>query len=164
MQAILESFLNEGPRKVYPVGTMPLPRRGTPGNIGSVASWGPAPATRSTVTATSDDVTQICAEVQASRCTPDKDSTHLQQPSQSPDNTADTYSPLISPSSTDDSIFLVSDSMAGQEKIPQQGSQKSDPPHLESIPHPSKLSPSKVPTRPVATSVSSAPSGYPPDI
>ena len=121
-------------------------------------------ATRSTVTATGDDVTQICADVQASRCALDKDSTYLQQPSQSSDNAADIYSPLISPSSNDDSVFLVSDSMTGQEKIPQQGAQQSDPPHLESIPHPSKLSPSKVPTIPGATSVSSAPSGYPPDI
>ena len=53
---------------------------------------------------TGDNMSQISAEVQASRCALDKDSTYLQQPSQSPDNVADTYSPLISPSSKDDSV------------------------------------------------------------
>src|ERR1700733_14444451 len=61
-------------------------------------------------------------------------------------------------------LFPVSDSMAGQEKIPQRGSRQADPPHFESIPHPSKLSPSKVPTRPRAVSVSSASSRYPSDM
>ena len=128
---------------------------------------GPAAATGSTVTATGDEVTQSYAEVEASRCAHGRDSIPLQQSSQSPDNAADTYFPLMSPSPNDDSVLLVSlvsDSMAGQDKIPQQGSQKSGPPHLESRRPPSKLSPSKVQNRPRATLMSSAPARNPPDI
>ena len=72
----------------------------------------------------------------------------------------------MSPSPNDDSVLLVSlvsDCMAGQDKIPQQGSQKSDPPHLESRRPPSELSPSKVQTRARAMSMSSAPARNPPD-
>ena len=81
----------------------------------------PAAATGSTVTATGE-VTQSYAEVEASRCAYGRDSIPLQQSSQSPDNAADTYSPLMSPSPNDDSVLLgslVSDSIAGQDKIPQ---------------------------------------------
>jgi hypothetical protein len=126
--------------------------------------WGPAAATGSTVTAISDDVTQICAEVQASRCAHDKGSIHLQQSPQSPDNAADTYSPLISPSPNDDSVLLVSHSMSGQEKMPQQGSQNQIL-HIWNqclIRSSSHLLRSKLDQG--ATSVSSAPSRHPPHI
>lgn len=117
---------------------------------------GPAAATGSTVTAISDDVTQTCAEVQASRCAHDKGSIHLQQSPQSPDNAADTYSPLISPSPNDDSVLLVSHSMSGQEKMPQQGSQNQ-------ILHIWNQCLGSKPDQ-GATSVSSAPSRHPPHI
>jgi hypothetical protein len=146
---------------------MPLLRRGTPGNMGSVASWSqqllqglllPLPATRwPGVMPKLKPADVLTAEIL----------TLLQQSSQSPDNAADTYSLLMSPSPNDDSVLLVSfvsDSMAGRNKIPQQGSQKSDPPHLESRRPPSELSPSKVQNRPRATSMSSAPARNPPDI
>jgi hypothetical protein len=126
--------------------------------------WGPAAATGSTVTAISDDVTQICAEVQASRCAHDKGSIHLQQSPQSPDNAADTYSPLISPSPNDDSVLLVSHSMSGQEKMPQQGSQN----QILHIWNQCLIRPSShlLRSKPDqgATSVSSAPSRHPPHI
>lgn len=115
----------------------------------ALGQLGLAAATRSTVTVTGNEVTQSYAEVEASRCAHGRDSIPLQQSSQSSDNAADTYSPLMSPSPNDDSCLLVSGSMAGQDKIPQQGSQKSDPPHLESRRPLSELSPSKVPKRPL---------------
>ena len=67
----------------------------------------PATATGSTITATGDDVTQIVPKFKPVDVLTTKDSIHLQQSPQSPDNAANTYSPLGSPPPNDDSVFLV---------------------------------------------------------